>query len=255
MRSILVLTALLASATLWAQQSPVIMTAAIELPGVQGRIDHLAVDRDDQRLLVAGLGNNTLEVVDLRTNKWLRSIKGLHEPQGIAVVPAPKTIVVANGQSGDVEFRAGTELAMARKVSLGDDADNVRYDLAAKRLYVGYGGGGLAALDSDGKRLGEVPLAGHPESFQLERNGPRIFVNVPDAKQVAVVNRDTMKLVTTWPVMDARANFPMALDESGHRLFLGCRQPAKVLVIDTSSGKVTASFDTVGDTDDLFYDS
>ncbi len=255
MRALTLCIGLGASWALSAQQAPLVLMQSIELPEVEGRIDHLAVDRDDQRLFVAALGNNTLEVVDLRANKWLRGIKGLHEPQGIAVVPAPNMIVVANGQSGDVEFRTGVELAIANKVSLGDDADNVRYDLTAKRVYVGYGAGALAAMDTDGKRLGEVPLAGHPESFQVERSGQRIFVNVPDAKQVAVVNRDTMKLLTTWPVTDARANFPMALDEGGHRLFIGCRQPAKVLVVDTSSRKVTASFDAVGDTDDLFYDA
>jgi DNA-binding beta-propeller fold protein YncE len=113
----------------------------------------------------------------------------------------------------------------------------------------------LAALDTDGKRLGEVRLSGHPESFQLEKGGRRIFVNVPDAKHIAVVDREAMKLVTTWAVTEARANFPMALDEAGHRLFIGCRQPAKVLVIDLASGKSTASFEAVGDTDDLFYDA
>src|SRR5947209_283273 len=127
MRHSIAFAVLLASFVFTARQTPpMVLLQSIELPGVEGRIDHLAVDRDDQRLFVAALGNNTLEVVDLRANKWLRSIKGLHEPQGIAVVPAPKTIVVANGQSGDVEFRVGAELAMAKKISLAEDADNVR---------------------------------------------------------------------------------------------------------------------------------
>src|SRR5207253_2178227 len=125
-------------------------------------------------------------------NKWSRSMKGLHEPQGIAVVPSPRTIVAANGQTGKVEFRAGADLGITGNVALSDDADNVRYDATSQRVYVGYGSGALAALDVQGRRLGEIKLAGHPESFQLERNGPRIFVNVPNARHVAVLNRETM---------------------------------------------------------------
>lgn len=255
MRHLIALIGLLASLAVTAQETPLSLVQSIELPGVEGRIDHLAADLDTQQLFVAALGNDSLEVIDLRANKWLRSIKGLQEPQGIVVVPAPRTVVVANGQSGEVQFRAGTDLAIVHKVALSDDADNVRYDATSKRVFVGYGSGALAALDIQGQRLGEIKLAGHPESFQLEQKGPRVFVNVPDARQIAVLSRDTMKVLATWAVAEARSNFPMALDEEGHRLFVGCRQPAKVLVVDSASGKTTASFATVGDTDDLFYDA
>jgi DNA-binding beta-propeller fold protein YncE len=139
---------------------------------------------------------------------------------------------------------------------LGDDADNVRYDASAKRLYVGYGSGALAAIDPAGATLaGTVKLAAHPESFQLEHDGTRIFVNVPNARHIAIVDRSSMKVTATWPVSSARANYPMALDEAGHRLFIGCRQPAKVLVYDTATGKETGQADIVGDTDDMFFDA
>ena len=103
--------------------------------------------------------------------------------------------------------------------------------------------------------LGEAKLSGHPESFQLERSGSRAFVNVPTGEQIAVVDRTAMKVIATWPVVAAKANFPMALDEANHRVFVGCRRPAKVLVYDTATGKESSSFDIVGDTDDLFYDA
>jgi DNA-binding beta-propeller fold protein YncE len=131
----------------------------------------------------------------------------------------------------------------------------VRFD-GGTRVYVGYGSGAIAAVGAaDGKVQGEARLAGHPESFQLERSGPRIFVNVPTANQIAIVDRGTMKVTATWPVVTARANYPMAFDEAGHRLFIGCRRPAKVLVYDTTSGKEVSAFDIVGDTDDLFFDA
>src|SRR3954469_1963195 len=237
-------------------QAPLSLVGAIDLPRVEGRIDHLAVDIAAQRLYVAALGNNTVEVLDLKGNAHLKSLPGFREPQGIAVVPDAKVVAVANGQGEGVQFIDGTDFHPTRAVRLGDDSDNVRYDAAAHRVFVGFGGGALASISpADGKVLGEAKLAGHPESFQLERSGSRAFVNVPDANQIAVVDRTAMKVVATWPVAGAKANFPMALDEANHRMFIGCRRPAKVLVYDTMTGKETASFDIVGDTDDLFFDA
>jgi hypothetical protein len=237
---------------------PLTLAQHIPLPDVEGRIDHLAVDRDRQRLYVAALGNNTVEVIDLRTGQRIDTASGTREPQGIAAIPDLTRIVVATGEGADVQIRDANaaHAPVIKTVSPADDADNVRYDAAAKRVYVGYSSGALMAIDpADGRRLGEIKLAGHPESFQLEKAGPRIFVNVPTAKQIAVIDRRSMKLVATWPVTEAGANFPMALDEDGHRLFIGCRRPAKALIYETTSGKAIGSMDIVGDTDDLFYDA
>ena len=235
---------------------PLTQIGAIELPRVEGRIDHLAFDAPSQRLFVAALGNNTVEVLDVKGNAHIRSLPGFREPQGIASVPDAGLIAVANGQGEGLQLLNASDFRPGPSVKLGDDSDNVRYDASAKRVYVGFGGGALAAIDPNGaKVLGEAKLAGHPESFQLERSGSRIFVNVPTADQIAVVDRSAMKVVATWPVTSAKANFPMALDETNHRLFIGCRRPAKVLVYDTSAGREVGTFDIVGDTDDLFYDA
>jgi DNA-binding beta-propeller fold protein YncE len=237
-------------------QSPLSLVGTIELPNVEGRIDHLAVDADAQRLYVAALGNNTVEVLDLKKGAHLESVRGFREPQGIAVAPDAKVVAIANGQGDGVQFVNPATLQTVKSIKLGGDSDNVRYDAVAKRLFVGYGGGALAAIDpADGKVVGTAKLAGHPESFQLERCGSRVFVNVPTADQIAVVDRAAMKVIATWPVMGAKANYPMALDEANHRLFIGCSRPAKVLVYDTATGRESGSFDVVGDTDDLFYDA
>jgi DNA-binding beta-propeller fold protein YncE len=239
-----------------AAESPLTFVKSIELPRVEGRIDHLAFDAQTQRLFVAALGNNTVEVVDTRAGKLLQSLPGFHEPQGIAVATSAKMVVVANGQGEGVQLLRGDDFRPIGAVRLGDDSDNVRYDAVASRVYVGYGDGAIAMIDAqDAKLLGRIPLAAHPESFQLERSGSRMFVNVPNAKQIAVIDRTAMKVSATWPVSTATANFPMALDEANHRLFIGCRRPAKVLVFDTSNGREVGSFEIVGDTDDLFYDA
>jgi len=237
-------------------KAPTEPSAKIALPGVEGRIDHMAVDLKGRRLFVAALGNNTVEVIDLAAGNRVYSIPGLHEPQGIAYIPATDRIVVANAKDGSCRIFDGRTFRQTAVVDCKEDADNVRYDPAAGRIYVGYGSGGLAVINLEqGKRIGDIPLAGHPESFQLETAGKRIFVNVPTARQIAVLDREKQAVVSTWPVQQAEANFPMALDEAHHRLLVGCRKPARLLVIDTESGKPVASHPCAGDTDDLFYDA
>jgi YVTN family beta-propeller protein len=236
--------------------SPFAFVSAIELPRVEGRIDHLAFDDAANRLYVAALGNNTVEVLDTATLRHLSSVSGFAEPQGIAVLTDRRRVAVANRKSGRIQFLNAENQQLGPSLHPGDDADNVRYDATAHRVYVGYGEGAIAVIDPDTPRLlGQTALGGHPESLQLERTGARIFVNVPTVNQVAVIDRTSMTVVATWPVTAATANFPMALDETNHRLFIGCRRPAVVLVLDTTTGRQLTSFDVVGDTDDLFYDA
>jgi len=237
-------------------QGPVVLKQTIDLPQVEGRIDHLALDGARQQLFVAALGNNTVEVLDLAKGVRARSLPGFHEPQGIVVLPDSGLVAVANGQSGDLVLLDARDGSVKRTVPLSEDADNVRYDAAARRLYVAHGSGAVSAVDpASGQVVGEVRVAGHPESFQLERGGRRLYANVPAASGIAVIDVQARTLTATWPLAGAKANYPMALDEDGHRLFVGCRQPAKVLIYDTASGRQVGAFDISGDTDDLFVDA
>jgi len=229
--------------------------AGIDLPSVKGRIDHFGVDVKRQRLFVAALGNDTLEVVDVKSSRRERSLGGFGEPQGILYLPEFNRLFVANGSANRVDILDGASLARIKSVEGLDDADNVRYDAGARRVYVGYGKGALRALDpATGDPSGDIRLAGHPESFQLETRGARIFVNVPPARHVAVLDRTKHAVVATWNVPGAESNYPMALDELGRRLFVGARKPAVLLVYDIDSGKVVAKQPIGGDTDDLFFD-
>lgn len=235
---------------------PLRFVRAIALRGVDGRMDHMTVDSAGQKLFIAALANNTVEVVDIKAGTHLQSLKGFREPTGIASVHDAGSIAIANGQGDGVRTIDAADYRVIKEIPVGDDSDNVRYDASARTLYVGYGGGVLAAVrPADGAVSGRATLAGHPESFQLEASGPRIFVNVPTAGHIAVVDRGAMKVAATWRVSGAASNFPMALDETGHRLFVGCRKPAKILIYDTRTGTEVGAADIVGDTDDLFYDS
>jgi DNA-binding beta-propeller fold protein YncE len=228
----------------------------IALPGVEGRIDHLDLDSAGERLFVCALGNNSVEVLDLRKGERLHSIDGLGAPQGLAYVAELNRLFIANDKGGLCQFYDAKSWQLLSTVNFEDDADNVRYDAAAKKIYVGFGEGGLGVINaSDGKRAGSIKLAAHPEAFVLEKLGRRIFVNVPSAGQVAVIDRDKREVIATWKPGDASANFPIALDEANHRLFVGCRNPAALIVLNTDSGATVASVNISGDVDEVFYDA
>jgi DNA-binding beta-propeller fold protein YncE len=236
--------------------APLKLKQTIPLSGVEGRVDHLAYDPAGERLFVCALGNNTVEVLDLRKGERVHSITGLGAPQGVAYVPELDRVFVANDKDGICRIYDGKSLQAVGELNFKDDADNVRYDQAMKKIYVGFGSGGIAVVNAlDGKQVGSIKLSAHPEAFQLEKNGSRIFVNVPNSRHVAVIDRDKREVVARWKTDLAFGNFPMAVDESNHRLFVGCRLPSRLVVLNTDSGDVVAKIDISGDSDDVFYDS
>jgi DNA-binding beta-propeller fold protein YncE len=232
------------------------LTRTIPLPNVGGRIDHLAIDPEGHWLFVAALGNNTVEVVDLQAGKVVRSIAGFSEPQGVCYVREFNRLYVANGGDGAVRVFDGTTYAPGIVIKFEDDADNIRYDATAKLLYVGYGSGAVGVVDATKNVIvGDIPLEAHPESFQLEQAGARVFINVPGAHTIIVADRNTRKVTGKWALGMVAANFPLALDEASHRAFVCCRTPARLLVYDTQSGTQVAKLDLHGDCDDVFYNA
>lgn len=228
----------------------------IPLLNISGRIDHLSFDEKNNFVFVAALGNNTVEVVDIKNKQLIHSIKNLHEPQGVAFIPENNSLVVANGDNGECDVFNATDFQKTNSIQLGDDADNVRYDATDKKIYVGYGNGGIATIDATTfKLINEIKLSGHPESFQIDKQEKKMYVNVPDEKQIVVIDLTQNKVIAQWKNTIANANFPMALDEANHRLFIGCRHPSKLIVLNTETGKIISSFDIDGDTDDIFYNA
>ena len=228
----------------------------IPLPGVEGRIDHLDFDAANERLFVCALGNNTAEVLDLRKSERVHTITGLGSPQGLVYIPELNRLFIANDKGGILKIYDAKSFQSVGELNFKDDADNVRYDDASKRIYIGFGSGGIAIVNApEGKQIGSIELSAHPEAFELEKNGKRIFVNVPNSRQVAVIDRDEGKVVATWKTDLAFGNFPMAFDEANHRLFIGCRMPSTLVVLDADSGDIVAKIDISGDPDDVFYDS
>ena len=241
------------------------LEAHIPLPNVKGRIDHFSVDVKGQRLFVAAVENHTLEVVDLKSGQRVHTISDLDEPQGVFYDASTSHLFVACGLDGVTKVFDGDTFQVLATVKFPDDADNIRYDPRSKGVIVGYAGakqlrkreegtGGLGFIEPDGKKAGDIVIDAHPESFQLEQSGSRIFVNVPEKKEIEVIDGAKRSVVERWPV-SAEDNFPMALDEANHRLLVGAWKPAQLLVFDTQTGKQVAAGEIAGKTDDLFYDS
>jgi hypothetical protein len=244
------------------------LEAKFALGEVRGRIDHLAADVARRRLFIAELGNDSLGIIDLDARVVARRIQGLREPQGVAYVPGTDIVLVANAGDGRVGRFRGADLAPLSPASLDANADNLRPDPAGGGIvWVGHGAaghgapgsdGGLTALDAaTGQPIGPtIPLPAHPESFQLEAGGARAFVNIPGAGgAIAVLDRAARRQVATWSVPGLGANFPMALDERGGRLFVAFRQPAALAVLDLKDGSVLGQLPLCGDADDLFLDT
>jgi DNA-binding beta-propeller fold protein YncE len=230
--------------------------AKIPLGEVRGRIDHMAADINRRRLFVAELGNNTVGIVDLDQAKVLQVLGGQKEPQGVGYLSSADTLYVANGGDGSLRLFQGPNYTANGRIDLGDDADNVRIDQANQRVVVGYGAGALAVIDgAKANKIGEVRLPAHPEGFQLEPGAGLAYVNLPNARGIAVADLSSGKVTAVWPVGGASANFPMALNGDSNQVLAVFRNPPKLGVFDKRDGTIVRMVDTCGDADDVFMDA
>lgn len=235
--------------------APLALETKIPLGQVSGRIDHLGIDVKRQRLFVAELGNNSLGVVDLAAGKLLRRVAGLSEPQGVAYVPFDDSVYVANAGDGSVHVLRGEDLAPIARIELGNDADNVRVDTQRNRVLVGYGNGALAVIDPATRtKAADIRLKGHPESFQIDETGTKVFVNVPDARDIEVADLAS-EGTRSLPTQGAGSNFPMAIDRDARRVLVVFRSPPTLMALSSQDGRVVAKIETCGDADDVFADS
>lgn len=253
--------AIVFSALAWAQElpsdesAPLVLVRIIPIPGVIGRFDHMAVDNSGGRVFAAVYGNDSVEVLDTARGTRDKSIhEGFIKPQMVAYLPNMNRIVVSSEGDGSCKILDASTYKPIDTVKFSDDADQLRYDPVAKRVYVGYGEGAIGVFDATtNKKIEDFAVGVHPESFQLEEKGPKIFVNLASISQIAVIDRNTRK-IEKWKLQSAGTNFPMALDEAHRRLFVAARKPARLLVLDMDTGKEIASLPGAIDTDDMSFD-
>lgn len=233
------------------------LSQTITLAQVKGGFDLMAIDNAGHRLFVAAQENNSLEVLDLEAGKLARSVPGMKQPKGVLYVPETNRLYIGNYADGSVRVLDGRSLEQLASIDVKEAANNVRYDAAGKLVYVGYGKtfGAIGVIDpATNSLIASIKLAAFPKQFAFEKSGPRMFVNVPTANHVAVIDRSTRTVVATWPVHEAKDNVPIALDEAHHRLFVGC-DPGKFVVLDTHTGKSVASLAIAPEADGIAYDA
>ena len=240
--------------------APFKLLQKIPMPNVKGRLDHFGVDLKGKRLFVAALGDdqNTVEVIDLKSGKWISSIPGQSKPQGLFYSPNYNKLFVANGTDGTCKIFTGDTFKLIESLPLGTDADHVGYDPATKYLYVGFGdakSGGLAIIDTrTNKHIGDIKTDARSGGIKIEKSKPQTFVTLTGATNIGVVDLKKREQVSAWPTGVA-GNVALALDEGHHRLFDGVREPATLIILDTESGKEVSRLEGVAGIDDLWYDS
>jgi hypothetical protein len=250
-----VVVSLLLSQPAWSDQAPLVRVQIINLKGPNSRLDHLALDANHKRLFVANMANASLDIVDLTEDRLVKQISGQKGIQGIAYSPDLNRIFVGVGEDGVCNIFDGASYRLLKSIPL-PDADNVRYEPRTGRVYVGHAEKALAVIDARSlELLADIKLPAPPESFQLGKERPLIYLNTPRPSQVVVIDREKNTVLKSYPLTAAHENFPMALDEANHRILIGCRRRPMLVVLDSGSGKEVAQVDIPGDTDDLFLDA
>jgi len=244
-------------------QTPALrLVQTIPLHGVQGRIDHMDVDLKGQRLFVAGLENGSLEVVDLKTSKSLRSIPGFKKPQGIAYVAELNKVFVASGDDGKVRVFRGDTLELLETIDLELGPNRILYDPQKSVLYVGYGGkdagkdyGEVGIIDAKtNKLIGDIKVDAHPAELLLDKSGKRLFCFVSPSSKIQVIDTKERKVIATWPVSSERPG-DGAYDAASNRLFIGTRKPPQMTTVDADSGKEVSALPTVDGMDGVSFDA
>ena len=243
-------------------RQPLRLLQTISMPDVRGRLDHMDVDVAGQRLFLSGLENGSVEVIDLKAGSWLRSIKELRKPQGIAFVPSLNKLFVASGDDGSVRvFRADT-LELMESIPLDSGANRIAYDPSKRLLYVGYGGkdagkdyGEVGIIDAGtDKKLADIQVGAHPAELLLNESGSRIFVFLSVKSVIQVADTAARHVVSTWPVSSQRPG-DGAFDESTGRLLIGTHTPAELVVMDAKSGNEISHLPTAEGMDGVYFDS
>lgn len=241
--------------------SPLTLQRKIPLPTSISKFDHFAVDLAANRLFIAATSDHSVEIMELDTGGVTANLTGIGKPHGLAWVPATGRLYASDGTQGDLKIFAGSPLNQAHSIKLSDDADDMVYDAKSKRLYVGHGGkdaanpARVAVIDTTNQMLvANLPVATHPEGLEIDNASDRIFVNVAENAEVVVIDGTSHTQTASWKLTRAKDNVPLAYDEENQVLFVACRTPARLLVLDGKSGAELADLPSDAGADDLFYD-
>jgi DNA-binding beta-propeller fold protein YncE len=258
-----VLVPLLGATAAPAQRSSVQLIKSVDLPGYSGDFDHFGADYDHNRLLLAAEDHGTLEVFDLKTSDHLRTVAGFGNPHSILVRKGVATVFITDSNKQNATIRDAISYAKKQTVNLTPGSDTAKYDAASNILYVVTGGkdvdretANLEAINPDtGAKLGSIVFHdNHVEAMAFVESDPRLFINLTQTNKLAVVDRKSMKVIATWPVPPAQQNAMVAFDPAQHRLYVVCRSPGMVVVMNSDTGAVIGTQPAPLRADEVQYD-
>jgi DNA-binding beta-propeller fold protein YncE len=233
-----------------------------DLPDISGDVDHLAVDTAGQRLFLAAEDNGTLRVIDLKTGKLERTVKGFNTPHSILFLPDQNELYVTDGSKA-VQVLDAITFKAKKTIPTTPGADSIGVDRANHILFAVSGGKDVSMTKSviseidtqSGKLIKEFPIdAAHVEAMAVEKSGSKLYVNVTDKNYLAVIDRKTGSMIAQWHIAEAKQNAPIAFDEANGRLFIVCRDPGKLVVLNSANGRTIASFPTGAHADEVVFD-
>src|SRR5712664_4642595 len=246
--------------------APLKLAHTIPLPGLKdGDFDHFAPDVDGHRLFLTAEENGKVEVLDTSTNQLIHTIDDLKAPHAIFYRKDLKKLFIVDGDASAVKVYDSDNYQKVGEIQVAIDADSIAYDPATSYLYVVTGGREahtpyslISVIDTNStKKLRDIKInSTRVEAIVLEKSGPRLFCNITGQNAVGVLDRNKSALTATWrlPPGDTQ-NVAMALDEANHRLFVVTRNPGKLIVLNSDTGKVIADLPAVGFVDDMSYDA
>jgi DNA-binding beta-propeller fold protein YncE len=247
------------------EKLPLKLVDTIPLPGLKdGDFDHFTPDVAGHRIFLTAEANGKVQVFDTNTNKLIHTIEGLKAPHAILYRNDLKKLFIVDGDDSAIKVYDSDSYQMTAQIKLSIDADSIAYDPATKYVYVVNGGREahtsyslISVVDtSTSKKLRDIKInSNHVEAIVLEKSGPRMFLNITGLNAVGVLDRNKSALQATWPLPAGdKQNLAMTSDEANHRLFVVTRNPGKLVVLDSNSGKVIADLSAVNLVDDISYD-
>jgi hypothetical protein len=264
--ALLALAACLPFALAAQEKAPLKLIATIPLPGLKdGDFDHFAPDVDGHRLFLTDEQNDKVEILDTNTNQRIHTMENIKAPHAILFRKDLKKLFIVEGDASAVKIYDSESYKQLGEIKVTIDADSIAYDPSTSYLYVVNGGREaktpyslISVIDTNNaKKLRDIKiLNNHVEAVILEKNGPRMFINITGKDAVGVMDRNKSELSATWPLPAGdKQNVAMAFDEANHRLFVVTRAPGKLIVLNSDDGKVIANLPAVGLVDDAVYDA
>lgn len=250
-----------------AQAQPLALVQTIDMPDVPTGpyADHMALDVGGRRLFATPQAAHAVYVLDLRSGKVLHTIRGIDNPHAVLFRGDRRRLFVSDG-GGSLRIVDSDSYREITSIRLQVDADSIAYDESTGLLYVANGGEAagsdhtlISIIDTvRERRIGDMRVAaGGLEAMIADPASGRLYVNIPDENEIAVIDLAQRTQVATWPATLCRRNEVFALDAGAHRLYVGCNDGdvrGSIVVIDTRTGEPLRRLPIGGWVDSLYYD-